>query len=375
MLKYKSIKNIALVLTITALSSQGLAAKDLRMASGVPAIHPAHEPLYTLFQEQLSLLSDGRLTTTLIGTEVTPLSGMRTGLTSGLINIGLFVPAYFPADLPEINLIGDLAFLGKNPQAMAAAMTEYVVTCDDCQAELRKLGITYTSSLSTEAYHLLSTKPIRDLADLKGVRLRVGGPQFSRWAVAMGARPVNAPIEETFGSLSHNIIYGGVISIADLVSLRLEDAIKYVTTINLGTYFSVISHSVALNTWESLSLEDRKAIAIASTVSSTQATNRWSKITDQAYAVANQNKIKIIESSEELLAATAAFVENDLTFAAREAGERYKVKNAEAKIDRFRQLINKWAKIAETVNNDATEMAKAQQREIWDKVDFITYGL
>ena len=216
MLKYKCIKNVALGLILTALGSQGLAAKELRMASGVSPIHPAHKPLYTLFQEQLPQLSDGRLTTSLIGTEVVSLGMMRTGITSGLVNIGLFLPAYFPADLPEINLIGDLAFLGNNPQAMAAAMTEYVVTCDACQA---------------------------------------------------------------------------------------------------------------------------------------------------------------IEPSQELLTATAVFVENDLVFAAREASERYKVKNADAKIEHFRQLVDKWAKIAEAVNNDATKMAEAQQRETWDQVNFSTYGI
>lgn len=375
MLKYKCIKNVALGLILTALGSQGFAAKELSMASGVSPIHPAHKPLYTLFQEQLPQLSDGRLTTSLIGTEVVSLGMMRTGITSGLVNIGLFLPAYFPADLPEINLISDLAFLGSNPQAVAAAMTEYVVTCDACQAELRKLGIIYTSSFSTQTYHLLSTKPIRDLADLKGVRLRVGGPQFSRWADTMGARPISAPVEETFGSLSQKIIYGGVISIADIVSLRLENTIKDVTTINLGMYFSTISHAVALDTWQSLSTEERKAIAVASTIASIRTTDRWNEVTDQAYAIADQNRIEIIEPSQELLAATAVFVENDLVFAAREASERYKVKNADAKIEHFRQLVDNWTKIAEAVNNDATKMAEAQQREIWDQVNFSTYGI
>ena len=375
MLKNTCIKIVALAIALAALGIQGLAAKELLLASGVSIVHPAHDPLYTLFQEQLPRQSEGRLTGSMIGTEVASLGNMRTGISSGLVDIGLFLPAYFPADLPEINLAGDLAFLGSNPQAMAAAMTEYVVTCIACQAELRKLGIVYTSSLSTQTYYLLTTKPIRDLADLQGVRLRVGGPQYSRWADTMGATPINAPVGETFGYLSQRIIYGAVTSIADIVSLRLEDTIKYITTINLGSYFSTISHAVALNTWQALSPDDRKAVAITSTIASARTTDRWGEIADQANAIADQNGIERIEPSQELLAATEAFVEKDLIFAAEQARERFKVEDAGAKVERFRQLVDKWTKIAEGVDSDPMKMAEAMQREIWDQVDFSTYGI
>ena len=72
-------------------------------------------------------------------------------------------------------------------------MTEYVVTSPECQAELKKLGVVYASSHSTDTYHILSKTPIKSLDDMKGKRLRTGSPQYSRWVEALGGTPVTTP--------------------------------------------------------------------------------------------------------------------------------------------------------------------------------------
>lgn len=375
MIKNKLVKGILLAMAVTACISQAASATQLRAASGVPPVHPAHSPLYTAFKEQLPAQSEGRLSVSLLGTEIVSLGDMRTGIKSGLVNVGLFLPAYFPADLPDINLVGDMALLGNNPYAMGAAMTEYVVTCSDCQAELKNLGIAYTTSHSTNVYQILSTKPIRELSDLQGMRLRVGGPQYSRWAESVGATPANTPVGETFEALSQGVIDGTIASISDIISFRLEDAIKYISPVGLGTYHSLINHAVGLKTWQSLSSEDRKAIATMSTIASFKTTDSWMEMSAKAASIAEEKGIQTVEPSQALVDTVTTFVEKDLIFAAEQAGERYKVKNADAKLERFRQLVDKWSKIVEDADNDSTKIAEAVQREVWDKVDFNTYGI
>lgn len=375
MIKNKLVKGILLAMAVAACISQAASATQLRAASGVPPVHPAYSPLYTAFKEQLPAQSEGRLSVSLLGTEIVSLGDMRTGIKSGLVNVGLFLPAYFPADLPDINLVGDMALLGNNPYAMGAAMTEYVVTCSDCQAELKNLGIAYTTSHSTNVYQILSTKPIRELSDLQGMRLRVGGPQYSRWAESVGATPANTPVGETFEALSQGVIDGTIASISDIISFRLEDAIKYISPVGLGTYHSLISHAVGLKTWQSLSSEDRKAIATMSTIASFKTTDSWMEMSAKAASIAEEKGIQTVEPSQALVDTATTFVEKDLIFAAEQAGERYKVKNADAKLERFRQLVDKWSKIVEDADNDSTKIAEAVQREVWDKVDFSAYGI
>ncbi|MEZ5534824.1 MAG: C4-dicarboxylate TRAP transporter substrate-binding protein [Thiolinea sp.] len=371
---FQKLPKLVLALAV-ATACTGVFAKELRMASGVPPVHPGHDPLYTELQKELPEVSGGKLTGKLLGTEVISLSKMRTGMTSKLVDVGLFLPAYFPADLPEINLVGDMAFLSKNPQAMAAAVTEYIVNCVDCQAELKKLGVTYINSHSTDAYHILSSKPVATLEDLKGLRLRVGGPQYARWAEAMGATPSRTPVGETFEALSQGVLDGTIASSADIVSFRLEDIIKHVNTASLGTFFSDISHTVGIETWKGLSEDERKMLVKASTKANARTTQRWVDISAKGENIVKEKGMTVSEPDQALLDATAAFVEKDLAEAARMAAEENGIKNAEEKLAKFRELIDKWTKIAEENDNDVEKMAEAVQAEIWDKVDYSTYGL
>ncbi|WP_027855259.1 C4-dicarboxylate TRAP transporter substrate-binding protein [Marinobacterium litorale] len=373
--KKRLTKGVAIAAGVVACFGQAVSAKELRLAPGVPPAHPATDPLYTSLQESLPEASGGNLSGKLLGPEIASLGDMRTGIKSGLVDIGLFLPAYFPADLPEFNLVADMAFLGSNPQAMGAAITEYIVTCEDCQDELKKLGIVFTSAHSTDIYRILSNKPVTDVDDFKGLRLRVGGPQYSRWVESMNGSPASIPVGEQFEALSQGVIDGTVASSADIVSFRLDDAIKYVTEIPLGTFFSDISHAVSLNTWKSLPAEDRRALIEVSSLASAKCTNRWAVLSDKGIKMASDKGVEVVQPSQALLDATNAFVERDLKTAATQASERYQIENAAGKLERFEQLVAKWEQIAADANNDPASVAQAMNQEIWSKVDFNTYGL
>lgn len=369
-------KTLAIAVTVGSLALASHAqARDLRLAPGVPPAHPAHTPLYTDFVDLLQSESEGRLGGRILGTEVASLGNMRNAIRSGLVEAGLLLPAYFPADLPEINLVGDMALLGTNSYAMAGAMTEYIATCEACQEELKRLGIVYTSSHSTDTYQILTTTPVETAEDLRGLRLRVGGPQYSRWAEAMGATPASIPVGETFESLSQGVIDGTVASIADIISFRLEDVISHVTMHDLGTFHSTISHAVGQSAWQALSPEDREALAIASTKASALAIQRWAyEMIDESKALAEEHGIEIIEPSADLLATSQAFAEEDIERAAELAERRHGVSDARNKLDRFIGLVDKWNAIVEEVGEDPEAVADAINREVWDSVDFATYG-
>jgi len=365
---------IAAAISVTIFSA-GSMAETLRIASGVPPKHPAHNPLYTEFAKILPEVSGGRLNATILGPEIVQLQGMREGIKSGLVDIGLFLPAYFPADLPEINLVGDMAFLGPHEQVMSGAMTEYVVTSPECQAELKKLGVVYASSHSTDTYHILSKTPIKSLDDMKGKRLRTGSPQYSRWVEALGGTPVTTPVGETFESLSQGIIDGTVASAADIVSFRLSEVIGDITDINLGTFHSTISHAIQYDKWAKMTPEDRKAVVLASARTSTLCSQRWQDIANKGRKIGADSGLKVVSPDQSLLDATAEFVKKDVAGAAKTATERNNIKNAAEKLQRFQALIAKWKKIAEKNSYDPVKMGEAMATEIWSKVDFNTYGL
>lgn len=367
---------VAALLLACGLFGAQASAQTLRLTPGTPPAHPGHTPLFTAFAEQIDARTNGELTGTILGTEVANLGNMRTAIRSGLSDAGMFLPAYFPADLSEINLVGNLSFLGSNAQAMAAAMTEYIVTCADCQAQLKQLGVVYGSSHSSDTYVLLTTKPVRDLDDLQGLRLRVGGPHFARWAEEMGADGANVSVGETFEAISQGVLDGTIASTADLISFRLDDVVTHITTLPMGTYHSTISHAINARTWAGLSADERRVMAETSSYASALATQRWGyEMPSAAEAAARDAGIEFIEPSAELLNASNAYQREDLQKAIELAQQRDGIADADAKVERFEALVDKWTAFAESVDNDPQQIADEVNSEVWDQVDFSTYGL
>ncbi len=362
--------------SLAAIAVTAAQAKDLRLAPGAPPVHPAADPMYKSFAEFLPQETGGALTGTLIGPEVVNIGQVKQALQSQLAEVGNLLPLFVPADLPSTALAGDLAFLATNPHAMGAAMTEYVVTCADCQAEFKTMGGVFVGAGSSDVYLIISTKPVRSAADLKGLRLRSGGAPYARWAEAMGAAPAQVPVSDTFESISQGVLDGTMASISDLVSYRLVDVAKYVIDVPLGTYHTTSNFTVAMPAWQAMTPEERAGFARAANKSSALFTQNWGyERPDKARKAALDAGLEIIPASQDILDQTDAFRQSDLATAITVATEQLKVKDAEAKIARFRALVEKWTAIVEETGGDVGKITARVQEEVWDKVDYATYGL
>lgn len=372
----KRLKLLSCGAALLMATSVPLAAKELRVAPAAPPAHPAYSALYSSFVELLPQESGGKLTAKIYGTEIVDLKQMKSALTTNLVDVGNFLPMYFPADVPNSALTGDLALLGRNSQAMGAAVMEYIVTCPECLAEYKKMGLVYAGSGSSDVYALLTTKPINSVADLRGLRLRSGGAPFSRWAEAMGATPANIQVNDTFEAMSQGVIDGTMASVADLLSFRLIELVKNVTDLKLGTYHATSNFTTGMKAWKEMSVEERKALVRAANRASTRFTEAWGyQRPGVAREKAKEAGIVFAEAPAELVAKTEEFVKADIATAVKNATDKYSVQNAEEKIARFQALVDKWTRIAEELDNDAEKVAAAVQKEVWDKVDYESYGL
>ena len=363
-------------LILAALFATATEARELRIAPGAPPAHPSNSHLYSKLMEFLPEVSGGKLTAQLLGPEVVGLGQMKDALQSQLVEVGNLLPLYFPADLPNMSLAGELALSGREPHAMAAAMTEYIVTCDTCQAELKKFGIVYLGSGSSDVYALLTTKPVKSAADIKGLRLRSGGAPFSRWAENFGAVPANIPVSDTFESMSQGVIDGTMASTGDLLSFRLVELVKNVTIIPLGTYHATSDFSVANAAWQSLSPNERKQLVTAANRANVAFTQRWGyDMASTARAEAEKAGITFLEPDADFLKASEDFAETDKATAAKVAQERFGFSDSQSRVDRFAELVEKWNGIVKDVKGDPDALAKRLDEEVWSKIDYAAYGL
>ena len=367
---------LGMLVGIAALAATTADARELRIAPGAPPAHPSHSHLYSKLAELLPEVSGGNLTAQVLGPEVVGLGQMKDGLQSQLVEIGNLLPLYFPADLPNMSLAGELALSGREPHAMAAAMTEYMVTCATCQEEMKKFGVTYLGSGSSDVYALLTNRPVRTAEDVKGLRLRSGGAPFSRWAENFGAVPANIGVGDTFESMSQGVIDGSIASIGDLLSFRLVELVKNITFVPLGTYHATSDFTVADTTWQSLSPEERKQLATAANQANVIFTQRWGyEIAKEARAAAEAAGIQFVEPDPAFVKAVEDFAEADKETAANESKERFGFADAPERVQRFSELVDKWTGIVKEANGDPQAIAKRLDEEVWSKVDFQTYGM
>jgi TRAP-type C4-dicarboxylate transport system substrate-binding protein len=350
-------------------------ARDLRVAPGAPPAHPANSHLYSGLVEFLPEESGGAMTATLLGPEVVGLTQMKDALQTGLVDVGNLLPLYYPAELPNFALAGELSLSGTDPHAMGAALTEYTVNCASCQEEMSALGFVYLGSGSSDPYVILSTKPIGSVADLAGMRFRSGGAPFSRWAENFGAVPVAIGVGETFEAAMQGTIDGSIASIGDLLSFRLVELVKQVTAVPLGTYFSTSNFATAKSTWEDMSVEERGALMRAANRANAAFTNRWGyEFPEIAAAAAREAGITFVDAEPEFVEASRAFAEADRETAAAISAERFGMTDAAERIAEFMALVEKWQAISDEVNHDPAAMAERVYEEVWSKVDLATYG-
>ncbi len=345
--------------------STAVQGEELRLAPAGPPPHPAYY-MYEKFAAFLAEETGGAITGQIFGPEVVALPQMKDALQSGLAHVGNALPLYFAADFPQTGVAGDLALMGRNPHAMAWAMTEFGVTCGVCQDEFKKFGAVFLGSGSSNVYVLLTTKPVHNADDLKGLRLRSGGAPYSRWAEHFGATPVSLPVGQTFEAMSQGTIDGTMASIVDMLSFRLVDVAKYVTNVPLGTYHVTSNFTLSMDTWKDLSLEQRTQVVAAANRADPQLTDRWGfQLPAAAQAAVAEAGIEVIEPDADFLAASEEFAMADVA-------ERVAANALSAE---FAALVEKWTAIVDEVGNDTEALAARAQDEIWSKVDLSTYGL
>jgi TRAP-type transport system periplasmic protein len=365
---------------VVGLSMAGVAAsaaaREVKIGVGLPTSHPVYFGI-DAFAKTLREKSNGELQPRLFPLALLGLTQMVAGVRDGVVDGGYVLPPLFTSDFPDTQLAVNLSMLGTNAYAMAGAMTEYNLTCPECLAERLKVNHVYLGSSSTETYWILSTKKISTLDELKGKKLRSGAAPWSRWAQHFGAVPVTMSANEVFEAVSQGTVDGTMVTPTELASLRLIDVVKHITTgVPGGTYHGQDIHNVNRNTWRSLTEAQRRLYldAAATAVAATT----WKFVTDNARNVrdAQQKGIQFHAASPEVVARSAAFVQADLAVVAQSAEKSFGIKNADQKVARFRQLVDKWEKLVPlNANWEPERLAEVYRREIFSKIDPRTYGM
>lgn len=357
---------------IAATFATGAVADEIRATSSFGPKHVLATDGYPALFDKLSELTDGRWTGNDTPSGLLAPNEMNSGLRDGISEMGPIILPYFAASYPESGIVSELSILGTDNRAISSAVTEYIATCAECQAEFKENGHVFLGSDATTNYQFLSTKPINSLEDMKGLRIRTAGALFTRFVESLGAEPVQMPSSEIFEGLSSGVIDATYSSVADLKNAQLYDVVKSVTLVDQGVFNAAGMTNVSNMLWDRMSEEDRKALAHAGQYAQTIGIQAWINNTNEAKDAGMEAGIEFITPGDDIKAASATFREEHLAALAVQLEERG-IANAADKIARYQELLTKWEGLVEGVSTPE-ELAELRYAEIWSKVDYGTYG-
>lgn len=364
----KATYTVSLALAAALMAGQA-GAETIRATSGFGPAHVLATAMYPEIDTRMQEFTDGAWDLNDTPSGLVAPNEMSTSLRDGVTDMGALLLPYFPADYPESALPAELSFLGSSSAVISAAVTEYIATCEPCQAEFARNGQVYLASDSTPLYNFLTTKPVRSVADLQGMRIRTGAPFFAAFVEKLGGIPVQMSSSELFEALSSGVIDGTLSANHEIVANRLGDVIKYITETEEGVFNGAAVGTASGLLWQRMSPEDQQALLRASQYGIAQALAAFDR---DAAAAREVEGLEFIPADETLLAAKEEFNAAYLAGAAAALEERG-VADAQGKIDRYKALIDKWEGLI-TPEMTPEEMGQLRYDEIFAKLDLAAYG-
>lgn len=231
---------------------------NLRMSNWLPPMHVLNKDVMQVWAKQVAEASGGRLRITTLPKPVSTPPGTFDAVAAGVVDIAFSVHGYTPGRFLLTN-IAEFPGSGESAEAVSVAyqrVHEKHLAQYDEHGELKVLAV-FTNGPG----HIFTTaRPIQEVDDLQGLRIRVGGGIVNEVANLLGVSAVLKPASESYELLSAGIVDGVFFPVEPIITFKLDQLIRYGTLIPGGLYNT--SWAVVMNreVFNRLAPENQEAI-------------------------------------------------------------------------------------------------------------------
>jgi TRAP-type C4-dicarboxylate transport system substrate-binding protein len=141
----------------------------------------------------------------------------------GVVDVVWTLPGYTPGRFPRIEVF-ELPFMMQSPEGTSKAVWDYVQ--QQAPNEFKDVHALAFHVHGDGVFHLRD-KPIRTLADFKGLKLRAPTRQTNKFLAALGATPVAMPVPAVGEAISKGVIDGAVVPYEVVPSVKLQELVKF----------------------------------------------------------------------------------------------------------------------------------------------------
>ena len=224
------LRTAAIALCMIAMSFGALVRAEqvtLKLHHFVPPTATAHVQFLLPWAERIEKESNGR-----IKIQIYPamqlggsMSQLLDQVADGVVDIAWALPGASAGRYPAFEAF-ELPFMTKTAQGASRALWEYVQANKIAQSEFAPVKLLATHVHDEGVLHIID-KPIRALADFKGLKLRASNRWVTKLLAALGATPVGMPVGQVPDALAKHVIDGAAMPWEIIPSLKVHELVKF----------------------------------------------------------------------------------------------------------------------------------------------------
>ncbi|MFC1981450.1 TRAP transporter substrate-binding protein DctP, partial [Chloroflexota bacterium] len=178
---------------------------------------------------------------------LSPAKEQIVSLQTGLFDMGPVSVGYAPGKTPLLS-ITELPFISPSHVALGKAFFDYN-EWTEVTSELQRWNVKFIGPGCVPNKDLMSSVPVRNLKDLKGLKIHATGPRVKSLE-AVGATPVSIPGPEMFTAIERGTIDGVILPYYAMGSYSIYEAGKYITALETGAF--ALPWLINLDFWNKL---------------------------------------------------------------------------------------------------------------------------
>ncbi len=309
---------LALLMGVSAAKAE----TTFTFSSWIPWTHPLNTTLYMPWMAEVELQSKGRIKFRRLPKPVAHPRAHLDAVRTNQANAGMSVHGYSPKRFAAY-LFGEHPFLGDRAEASSIALWR---THTKFFAGKNYYKGTQLIGVNTHGPGLIhhSKKHILAISDMKGQKMRTGGPIPRAIVAAWGGVPIRQPAPKSYELLSTGVVDGITFPFESLPGFKITKLVPFSTYIPGGLYSSSHYMMISKKKYDSLSAADRKVIdGVSNEAFAKMAGKAWDTINDKGLAAAKKAGNNIVMASDEIVNAVKKLntkFEADYMAAAKKAG-------------------------------------------------------
>jgi TRAP-type transport system periplasmic protein len=293
------------------------------------------------------------------------------GVTDGVVDAGVVVPAFTPQELKHAVVITDaVAMFTDEWISVPAANEALFTTCKECMADFKANGTISLGAYGGGNLRMQCAVPVNSADDLKGLKAAGVSSMTARWAAMLGQTRQQIGPGEILAAMQRRQVDCSMSALEHLLTLSLKDVVKTIVDHPLGAFPAIHLMVINQKSWQNLPMEFKKLVLEETPKAIARSTAAYATGEDQALAVAKERNIKVVKfpAYDKLW---AEFVETERSRTIAELGkarglpEETTNKVLKAHLD----LMPKWKAIMDRAGRNQQALAKAMWDEIYSKLD------